>query len=123
MSRIRRRVRGSIAESMGRYASSFAYLSAKRIVGLLDFSAVEGLPVTPEPMAAGEGEREILWGQFVRELPGVSPMINESVLPPPFESVIACRPPGISRSLIGSAESGSRTEISFLYGASEARHT
>ena len=81
MSRIRRRVRGSIAESMGRYASSFAYLSAKRIVGLLDFSAVEGLPVTPEPIAAGEGEREILWGQFVRELPGVSPMINESVLP------------------------------------------
>ena len=28
------------------------------------------------------GEREIPGGQFVRELPGASPMINESGLPP-----------------------------------------
>jgi hypothetical protein len=28
-------------------------------------------------------------------------MINESGLPPPFKSVVACRPPGISCSLGG----------------------
>jgi hypothetical protein len=43
-------------------------------------------------------EREIPGGQFVRELPGASPMINESGLPPPFKAVVACRPPGIFRS-------------------------
>jgi hypothetical protein len=50
------------------------------------------------------------------------PMINESGLAPPFESVVACRPPGISRSrVLGvplSAEP-KRTLRPFLHGTAE----
>jgi putative transposase len=53
----------------------------------------------PQISNTDQGEQEIVGGQsFVRELSGASPMINESGLPPPFKSVVACRPPGISRS-------------------------
>ena len=37
-------------------------------------------------------------------------MINESGLPPPFKSVVACRPPGISRSPSGKIDGNSVPE-------------
>jgi len=45
-------------------------------------------------------------------------MINESGLPPPFKSVVACRPPGISRSPKRTSSAGSAGEL--YYGIAKA---
>jgi hypothetical protein len=65
------------------------------LAGLVDVDPAAGNKADGERV---EGERGILGGQsFAKELPGASPMLNE-LGRPPFASVVACRPPAISRS-------------------------
>jgi hypothetical protein len=58
-----------------------------------------GLPFSSLPVREGRRAGDSGGHSFGRELRGASPMSNDSSISSPFEFAVACRPPGISRSL------------------------